>query len=83
MILLVQDTTDLIHTVTKGFKGLETLKEIEKIFLHPTIAITPDRWCRHLETRRVLEKSVETSQLMRSHHWLNGYQTACEVKCAN
>jgi len=32
VILLIQDTTDLIHTVTKGLKGIGTLKEIEKSF---------------------------------------------------
>ena len=47
VVLLVQDTTDLIHTITKGSKGIGTLKETEKqeVFLHPTIAITPHRLC--------------------------------------
>jgi len=45
VVILVQDTTDLIHTITKGPLGFGTLKETEKheIFLHPTIAITPHR----------------------------------------
>ena len=38
VVLLVQDTTDLIQTITKGSKGIGTLKETEKreIFLHLT-----------------------------------------------
>jgi hypothetical protein len=44
---LIQDTTDLVHTITKGSKGLGTLKETEKqeVFLHLTHAVTPDRLC--------------------------------------
>ena len=32
VVLLIQDTTNLIHTVTKDLKGIGTLKEIEKSF---------------------------------------------------
>ncbi len=45
VVLLPQDTIDLVYTINKDSKGLGTLKETEKteIFLHPTIAITPVR----------------------------------------
>ena len=87
VVLLVQDTTDLIHTITKGPKGLGTLKETEKqeVFLHPTIAITPHRlrygvigadiWKRDKKSPRK-ERRKKPINEKESHHWLNGYQTA-------
>jgi hypothetical protein len=32
VVLLIQDTTDLIHTITKGSKGFGTIKETERSF---------------------------------------------------
>jgi hypothetical protein len=76
--------------LTLGSKGLGTLKETEKqeVFLHPTIAITPDRLClgvigADIWTRE--EKSPRKERLhspineKESSRWLNGYQMACEV----
>lgn len=90
VVLLVQDTTDLIHTITKGSKGLGTLKETEKqeVFLHPTIAITPHRLCLGVIDADIWKRNEKSPRKERrnkpinekeSHHWLNGYQTACEI----
>ncbi|MDM8565388.1 IS4 family transposase [Candidatus Halobeggiatoa sp. HSG11] len=90
VVLLIQDTTDLIHTVTKGLKGIGNLKEIEKkeVFLHPTIAITPDRLCLGVVGADIWKREEKSPRKERrnkpinekeSHHWLNGYQIACEV----
>lgn len=90
VVLLVQDTTDLVHTISKGPKGLGTLKKTEKheIFLHPTIAITPHRvclgtlgaeiWERHEKSPRKERRNKPINE-KESSHWLNGYHTACEV----
>lgn len=45
VVLLPQDTTELIHVFNKGAKGIGTLQNTEKqvAFLHPVLAITPDR----------------------------------------
>jgi hypothetical protein len=90
VVLLAQDTTDLIHTITKGPKGLGTLKETEKreTFLHPTIAITPHRLClgvvgadiwERIEPSPKKERRNKPINEKESVHWLEGYQTACEV----
>ncbi len=90
VVLLAQDTTDLIHTITKGSKGIGTLKETEKqeVFLHPTIAITPHRLClgviganiwKRFEKSPKKERRNKPINEKESVHWLEGYQTACEV----
>jgi len=90
VILLAQDTTDLIHTITKGPLGLGTLKETEKreIFLHPTIAITPHRLCLGVVGADIWERLEKSPKKERLHlpinekesvHWLEGYHRACEI----
>lgn len=92
VVLLIQDTTVLIHTINKGPKGLGTLKKTEKreLFLHPTIAITPHRrsdgvvgadiWERNEKSPRCERRNKPINE-KESSYWLNGYQTACE--CAS
>lgn len=89
--LLPQDTTELIHVKTKGAKGLGTIKETEKeeIFLHPVIAITPNKvplgvvsakyWQR---TEKVVkaEQRKKPIEEKESFCWIEGYQAACEVQ---
>jgi hypothetical protein len=48
VILLPQDTTELDFTGKKDIRGLGNLGPYEKrqgFYLHPTLAITPDRLC--------------------------------------
>jgi len=90
VVLLPQDTTDLVSTINKGSKGLGTIKETEKteLFLHPTIAITPDRVCLGVVGAEIWKRTKKSPRSERrnkpinekeSSIWLNGYQTACEV----
>jgi len=90
VVLLVQDTTDLIHTITKGSKGLGTIKETEKreVFLHPTIAITPDRLCLGVVDADIWTREEKSPRSARrnkpinekeSSHWLNSYQNSCGI----
>lgn len=89
--LLPQDTTDFIHVINKGPKGIGTLKQTEKneFFLHPTIAITSDRvplgtvslkiWKRPQQSVRAehANKPIEEKE---SYRWIEGYQAACDIQ---
>jgi hypothetical protein len=90
VVLLPQDTTDLVHTINKGSKGLGTIKETEKkeLFLHPTIAITPHRVCLGVVGAEIWERTEKSPRSERrnkpinekeSSIWLDGYHTACEI----
>lgn len=91
VVLLPQDTTDLIHVVTKNAKGIGTLKNTEKCerFLHPVLAITPDRvplgvvsaklWQRS-ETGIRKERAGKPIEEKESFRWLEGYQVACDIQ---
>lgn len=91
VVLLPQDTTDIIKVTNKGSKGLGTLKNTEKdeIFLHPVIAMTPEKvplgtvsvqlWKRPEQSIRAerRDKPVEEKE---SYCWIEGYQAACDVQ---
>ena len=92
IVLLPQDTTELIHVKTKGTKaGFGSLKETEKeeIFLHPVVAITPDRvplgvvfakyWSRPKKVVKA-EQRKKPIEEKESFRWLEGYRAACEVQ---
>ena len=79
-VLCIQDTTEIDYTGKNDIEGLGTLNyETRKgLYLHPTLAITPDRlplgifdywsWTRPLE---------ETKESIR---WLEGYQRISEAQ---
>jgi hypothetical protein len=91
VVLLPQDTTDFIHVVNKGSKGIGTLKKTEKdeIFFHPVLAITPDKlplgtisvqlWKRSKQSIRAehQNKPIEEKE---SYCWIEGYQAACDIQ---
>lgn len=90
VVLLIQDTTDLIHTITKGSRGFGTIKFVEKreVFLHPTIAITPERLCLGIVGTDIWTRKEKSPRKERrnkpinekeSSHWLNSYQHACGI----
>ena len=90
VVLLIQDTTDLIHTITRGSKGFGTIKEVEKreVFLHPTIAITPERLCLGVVSADIWTRKEKSPRKERrnkpinekeSYHWLNNYQNTCAI----
>lgn len=91
VVLLPQDTTELIKVTNKGAKGLGTLKKIEKeeMFLHPVIAITPERiplgtvfmelWKRG-EKGVSAEHATKPIEEKESYRWIEGYQAACDIQ---
>jgi len=91
IVLLPQDTTELIKVINKGEKGLGTLKKTEKeeMFLHPVIAITPERlplgtvfmelWKRGEKKIRG-EHATKPIEEKESYRWIEGYQAACDIQ---
>jgi len=91
VVLLPQDTTDIIRVRNKGCKGIGTLKNIEKdeIFLHPVIAITPEKvplgtiavqlWKRSEQSVRAEHQSKPIEE-KESYCWIEGYQVACDIQ---
>jgi Transposase DNA-binding/Transposase Tn5 dimerisation domain len=95
VVLLISDTTDINYTTKEAMKGKERLDNKQNgIWLHPTIAVTPERlnlgivdanfWHRQPE---VAEKN-SASRTVRdkapieekeSYRWLQSYLKACEI----
>lgn len=92
VVLLPQDTTELIHVTLKGTKeGFGTIKESEKqvIFLHPVMAITPGKiplgvvsatYWQRAETAVNEDHHQKPIAEKESFRWIEGYQAACEVQ---
>ena len=75
----------------KGEKSLGTLKntETEEMFLHPVIAITPERvplGTGFMELWKRCEQGVRAEHAMKpvekkaSYCWIEGYQAACDIQ---
>ena len=91
VVLLPQDTTDIIKVTSKGLKGIGNLKNTEKdeIFLHPMIAVTPERvplgtvsvqlWKR-LEKKIRAQRQEKPIEEKESYCWIEGYQAACDIQ---
>lgn len=90
IVLLVQDTTELDYTGHSGMKGLGKLsyENQQGLYLHPTIAITPERICLGVITseiliRKELGKTKDRAKLKitekESMRWLQSYQAASEL----
>ncbi len=91
-VLCVQDTTDLEYTGQSKITGLGPLTyETQRgLYLHPTLAVTPDRlclgvldmftWARSDEDygkgKECQNKPIEEKESIR---WINGYQQVCEL----
>lgn len=95
VVLLPSDTTDINYTTKVAMTGKERLTSKQKgIWLHPTIAVTPERltlgivhanfWHRQPE---VAEKNAATGtardkapiEEKESYRWLQSYLNACEI----
>lgn len=92
VVLCVQDTTELDYTSKPQIQGLGplTYQESLGLYLHPTLAVTPDRlclgvmdqwnWARDPEDhggkdrRHRLRRSIEDKE---SFRWLEGYRRIC------
>jgi hypothetical protein len=91
VVQLPQDTTEIIRERNKGSKGIGTLKKTEKeeLFLHPVIAITPERvplgtisvqlWKR-AEQSIGAEHQSKPIEEKESYCWIEGYQAACDIQ---
>jgi hypothetical protein len=95
VVLLPSDTTDINYTTKEAMRGKERLSNKQSgIWLHPTIAVTPERltlgivdanfWHRKQE---VAEKGAASKRARdkapieekESYRWLQGYLKACEI----
>ncbi len=93
VVLLPQDTTDIVKVINKGPKskhlGTIKLTEKEEIFLHPVIAVTPEKvavgtvsanfWKRPEQSVRA-ERRNKPVEEKESYRWIKGYQTACDIQ---
>ena len=93
LVLCVQDTTELDYTSKPQIQGLGPLnyKESLGLYIHPTLAITPERlclgvvdqwsWARDPEEhggkdrQHRLQRSIEDKE---SFRWLEGYRRVCD-----
>ena len=90
VVLCIQDTTELDYTGKNDIEGLGPLNyEARKgLYLHPTLAVTPDRVCLgildawefkrepgSLGKARNASRAIEEKESLR---WLEGYQRTCE-----
>ena len=93
VVLLPSDTTEIDYTSKTAMKGKERLSnKKEGLWLHPTIAVTPERlmlgvveanfWSRQ---PKVFEDSGRTArdkapiEEKESYRWLKSYRRACEI----
>ena len=95
VVLLPCDTTELDYTTKTAMKGKERVtNQKEGLWLHPTLAVTPDRlslgileanfWHRNPEVaeKTAANKSARENapiEEKESYRWLQSYRKACEV----
>jgi len=95
IVLLPSDTTEIDYTSKSAMKGKERLSnKKEGIWLHPTIAVTPQRlmlgvvevnfWSRQpkaLENSSTCRTARDKAPIeeKESYRWLKSYRKACEV----
>ncbi len=91
-VLCIEDTTELDYTSQPQLKGLGplTYEDQNGLYLHPTIAVTPDRlclgvlntlmWSRDPATygkkSKRREKALEEKESLR---WIEGYRNVCKI----
>lgn len=90
IVLLPQDTTDLDYTSKPETEGLGKLcyERQQGLYLHPTLAVTPERVCLGVVNAQILvRESLGKNQRQEalpldkkeSIRWLNGYRAAQEL----
>lgn len=96
VILLPTDTTSGDYTGKSSIKGLGRLAANQNgdnlgIFVHPTLALTPERLCLGVVGAKIWTRSLKKSKLTRSqkkqrpieekeiYRWIESYELACEV----
>ena len=95
IVLLPCDTTELDYTNKAAMKGKERItNQKEGLWLHPTLAVTPDRlslgiveanfWHRNPEVaeKNAANKTARENapiEEKESFRWLQSYRTACDI----
>lgn len=96
VVLLIQDTTELDFSGQKCNQGTGFLNNEARlgIYLHPTIAVTPERLCLGIinsyhwkrETLKNKTKAEKNNENLRipiekkeSYRWVKGYLKSCEI----
>jgi len=94
LVLCIQDTSELDYTRHAQTNGLGPLTYHERrgLFLHPTLAVTPERLClgvihHHMWTRDDATHGKKTRTCLRSkaiedkesQRWVDGYRAMCKV----
>jgi Transposase Tn5 dimerisation domain/Transposase DNA-binding len=95
VVLCVQDTTELDYTSKSQIQGLGPLTYANSIglYIHPTLAVTPERlclgvldqwtWARDVEEhggkdrQHRLNRSLEEKE---SFRWVEGYRRVCDLQ---
>jgi len=89
VVLCIEDTTELDYTGKSDIDGLGPLnyENRQGLYLHPMIAVTPDRLCHGVINWRTvvrepgsLGQDKESQRLIEekeSFRWLEGYRVAC------
>lgn len=93
VVLFLSDTTDINYTSKLAMSGKERLSNKQNgIWLHPTIAVTPEKlclgivdanfWHRQPEVKNALSATARLKTPLKekeSYRWLLSYKNACEV----
>ena len=91
VVLIAQDTTQLIREKTKQTEVIRGIRATEKIktFLHMNVAFTPERTClgvvaaNHWQRQEKKESAIQAKKPIEekeSIRWLQGYEAACAVQ---
>lgn len=95
VVLCVQDTTELDFTSKPQIEGLGplTYESALGLYIHPTVAFTPDRlclgvvdlwtWVRDAQTHGTKDKASRVSRPIEekeSFRWLEGYRRVCGLQ---
>lgn len=90
VVLCVQDTSELDYTGKNDIQGLGPLNYESRrgLYIHPTLAVTPDRlclglmdswnWSREAGSLGKDKDSTRPIEEKESVRWLEGYQRVCE-----
>jgi hypothetical protein len=92
VVLLPSDTTEIDYSTKKAMKGKERLSNKKSgLWLHSTIAVTPDRlnlgtveanfWSRDLEVSKDNGRIRDSLPIeeKESYRWLQSYRKSCEI----
>jgi len=81
VVLVAQDTTELDYTGKNDIDGLGTLNYESRrgLYMHPSLAITPDRLALGLLDSWNWTRPFEDSD-KESIRWIEGYQRVCEYQ---